>query len=183
MKRSSTRTVILAALLAAFTTVATMMIKFPTPTLGYIHLGDGLVLLCGVLLGPGMGAAAAGIGSMLADLFSGYAAFAPATLIIKALTAFVGGWVFHHLHASAFRTPVRTTLGGIPAECVMVLGYYLYEAGMMVVGGSSFAAALSATAAGVPFNIVQGAVGVILSVVLLPVLARASGELDARIRA
>ena len=38
MKRSSTRTVILAALLAAFTTVATMMIKFPTPTLGYICL-------------------------------------------------------------------------------------------------------------------------------------------------
>ena len=91
--------------------------------------------------------------------------------------------MFHHLHASTFRTPVRTILGGIPAECVMVLGYYLYEAGMMVVGGSSFAAALSATAAGVPFNIVQGAVGVILSVVLLPVLARASGELDARIRA
>ena len=174
---------ILAALLAAFTTVATMMIKFPTPTLGYIHLGDGLVLLCGVLLGPGMGAAAAGIGSMLGRPVSGYAAFAPATLIIKALTAFVGGWVFHRLHASAFRTPVRTILGGIPAECVMGTRLLLYEAGMMVVGGSSFAAALSATAAGVPFNIVQGAVGVILSVVLLPVLARASGELDARIRA
>lgn len=183
MKQHSIRTVVLAALLAAFTTVATMIIKFPTPTLGYIHLGDGLVLLCGVLLGPGLGAAAAGIGSMLADVFSGYLSYAPATLVIKALTACVGGLVFHRLHASAFRTPVRTILAGIPAECVMVLGYYLYEAGMMAVSGSALPAALAATAAGVPFNIVQGAAGVIVSVLLLPVLARASGELDARIRA
>ncbi len=183
MKQGQTRTVILAALLAAFTTVATMIIKIPTPTMGYIHLGDGLVLLCGILLGPGVGAAAAGIGSMFADVFSGYMSYAPATLIIKALTAFVGGLVFHKLRASAFPTPVRTILAGIPAECVMVLGYYLYEAGMMVVGGSTVAAALSATAVGVPFNIVQGAAGVIVSVVLLPVLSKASGELDARIRA
>ena len=91
MKQGQTRTVILAALLAAFTTVATMIIKIPTPTMGYIHLGDGLVLLCGILLGPGVGAAAAGIGSMFADVFSGYMSYAPATLIIKALTAFVGG--------------------------------------------------------------------------------------------
>ena len=69
MKQGQTRTVILAALLAAFTTVATMIIKIPTPTMGYIHLGDGLVLLCGILLGPGVGAAAAGIGSMFADVF------------------------------------------------------------------------------------------------------------------
>ncbi len=181
MKRNQTRTVILAALLAAFTTVATMIIKIPTPTLGYIHLGDGLVLLCGILLGPGLGAAAAGIGSMLADLFSGYAAYAPATFVIKALTAFAGGWVFHKLHT--LRTPVRTVLAGIPAECVMVLGYYLYEAGMLAIGGSSFAAALAATVVGIPFNLVQGVAGVIVSLVLLPVLARASGELDARIRA
>ena len=71
MKSKKTRTIILAALLAALTTVATMIIRIPTPTLGYIHLGDGLVLLCGILLGPGLGAVAAGIGSMLADLFGG----------------------------------------------------------------------------------------------------------------
>ncbi len=39
-------------LLAAFTCIATMIIKIPTPTFGYIHLGDGLVLLCGIILGP-----------------------------------------------------------------------------------------------------------------------------------
>ncbi len=171
----------LAALLAAFTTVATMMIRIPTPTMGYIHLGDGLVLLCGILAGPGIGAIAAGIGSMLADVFSGYMAWAPATFIIKAATAFIGGMIFHKLHTVP--VPVRTVLAGIPAEAVMVLGYYAYEVGLAMAGGSALQAAAIATAAGVPFNIVQGAAGLIVSVVLLPVLSKASRELDHRIQA
>ena len=86
-----TKKLVIAALMAAFTCVATMIIKFQTPTFGYIHLGDGLVLLCGIVLGPVTGGLAAGIGSMFADIFSGYITWAPATLIIKALTAFVAG--------------------------------------------------------------------------------------------
>lgn len=53
MKNASLRKIIFAALMAALTTVATMIIRIPTPTQGYIHLGDGMVLLCGALLGPG----------------------------------------------------------------------------------------------------------------------------------
>ena len=45
MTENKTRTIILTALLAALTTVATMVIRIPTPTLGYIHLGDGMVLI------------------------------------------------------------------------------------------------------------------------------------------
>lgn len=71
MANLKTRRMVMAALLAALTTAATMVIRIPTPTLGYIHLGDGMVLICGILLGPGLGAVAAGIGSMLADLFGG----------------------------------------------------------------------------------------------------------------
>ena len=83
MTENKTRTIILTALLAALTTVATMVIRIPTPTLGYIHLGDGMVLICGILLGPWLGAVAAGIGSMLADLFAGAVAYMPGTLVIK----------------------------------------------------------------------------------------------------
>ena len=73
----------LAALLAALTAVATMIIRIPTPTQGYIHLGDGMVLICGILLGPGLGALAAGIGSMMADLIGGYMAWVPGTFAIR----------------------------------------------------------------------------------------------------
>ena len=180
MTEKKTRTIILTALLAALTTVATMVIRIPTPTLGYIHLGDGMVLICGILLGPGLGAAAAGIGSMLADLFAGAVAYMPGTLVIKALTALVGGWVYHRLagHAS-LRTPVRVALAGIPAELVMVAGYFVYEAGMQIVAGSAVGAAAAAMLAGVPFNIVQGLAGIIVGAVLLPVLSHASAEMDA----
>ena len=182
MKTNYTKRIVQAALLAALTTVATMVIRIPTPTLGYIHLGDGMVLLCGILLGPGVGAAAAGVGSMLADLFSGYMAWVPGTLAIKAATAFIGGLLYHRVMRRAGYTPVRTALAGIPAELLMVFGYFVYEIGLSVVSGSGFAAAATASAAGIPFNLVQGAAGVILSAVLLPVLSHASGDMEKRIR-
>ena len=87
MTGKNIRKLVLAALLAALTAVATMIIRIPTPTQGYIHLGDGMVLICGILLGPGLGALAAGIGSMMADLIGGYMAWVPGTFAIKALTA------------------------------------------------------------------------------------------------
>ena len=84
MTGKNIRKIVLAALLAALTAVATMIIRIPTPTQGYIHLGDGMVLICGILLGPGLGALAAGIGSMMADLIGGYMAWVPGTFAIKA---------------------------------------------------------------------------------------------------
>ena len=83
MTGKNIRKLVLAALLAALTAVATMIIRIPTPTQGYIHLGDGMVLICGILLGPGLGALAAGIGSMMADLIGGYMAWVPGTFAIK----------------------------------------------------------------------------------------------------
>lgn len=184
MANGKTKTIITAALLAALTTVATMIIKIPTPTQGYIHLGDGMVLLCGILLGPGLGAIAAGVGSMLADLFGGYMAWVPGTFAIKALTALAGGWLYHHMAGrDKLHVPVRVALSGIPAEVIMVAGYYGYELGLQTLAGSSVQAAGMAVLAGVPFNVVQGLAGVIVCAVLLPVLARASGEMGARIRA
>ena len=65
MTNQNIKKLVTAALLAAMTCVATMIIKIPTPTFGYIHPGDGFVLLCGVVLGPLPGALAAGIGNFL----------------------------------------------------------------------------------------------------------------------
>lgn len=167
------------ALLAAMTCIATMIIKFPTPTLGYIHIGDCFVLLCGVILGPWTGALSAGIGSMFADIFAGYLSYAPATLIIKALTAMVAGLLFRFVKKTIHSKTSRYAaiiIGGIIGEAVMVIGYFLYEAGVAAFGSGGFssaalAAGITASAAGIPFNIVQGVVGIILSVILLPILS------------
>lgn len=175
----NTKKMVIAALMAALTCIATMIIKFPTPTMGYIHLGDGFVLMCGVLLGPWAGALAAGVGSMFADIFSGYASWAIATLLIKALTAMIAGLIFHGFRKN-LRRPVAPYIGiiagGIVGEAVMVLGYFLFEAGLAAADGSFSAAALAAGAAasavGIPFNIVQGTVGIAVSTLLMPVLLR-----------
>ena len=83
MSREYLKKLIMAALFAALACVATMIIKVPTPgTEGYINLGDAIVILCGVILGPVWGFLAAGIGSCLADLIGGYFVYVPITFVI-----------------------------------------------------------------------------------------------------
>ncbi|MBR6616808.1 MAG: ECF transporter S component, partial [Oscillospiraceae bacterium] len=88
MKHQNIQKLVFSALLASLTCVCTMVIQIPGLTTGgYINLGDSIVLLCAWYAGGFYGAAAAGIGSMMADIFSGYAVYAPATFVIKALMA------------------------------------------------------------------------------------------------
>jgi len=182
MTNKKITTLILTALLTALTTVATMAIRIPTPTLGYIHLGDGLVLLCGILLNPALGAVAAGIGSMLADLFGGYMVWVPGTFAIKALTALVGGFLYRHMiYRDKIGSSVRVALCGLPAEAIMVLGYFGYKVGIEVVAGSGFAAAAITSAASIPFNIVQGLAGIVVAALLLPILSHTNAEMRERI--
>ena len=89
-KNMKTKKLIFAALFAALTCVATMIIKVPTPTMGYIHPGDSIVLLSGFLLGPLYGGLAAGIGSMFSDLFGGYFSYAP--LSSRCLPLYLPAW-------------------------------------------------------------------------------------------
>ncbi|MFB9640647.1 ECF transporter S component, partial [Streptomyces spiralis] len=79
MSDKKIRKLVVSALMAALTYVATMVIQIPSPMNGYVNLGDCFVLLSGWLLGPWWGGAAAGIGSMLTDLFAGYTSYAPGT--------------------------------------------------------------------------------------------------------
>ena len=59
----SLKKLVMAALFAALSCVATYIIKIPTPgTGGYIHPGDAIVILSGVFLGPVYGLFAGGIG-------------------------------------------------------------------------------------------------------------------------
>lgn len=75
-------------MLTAMVCVATMLIRIPT-MVGYTNLGDGFILLSAFLFGPSTAPSPGGIGSMLADIISGYAFYAPATLVIKGLIAVI----------------------------------------------------------------------------------------------
>ena len=64
MRDMKIRKMVLAALMAALTYVATMVVQIPSPMQGFVNLGDCFVLLSGWLLGPWYGFAAGGIGSI-----------------------------------------------------------------------------------------------------------------------
>lgn len=161
MKDAKTKKLVLAALLAALTFVSTTIIRIPAPTGGYVHPGDGLVLLCGWLLGPWWGGAAAGLGSMLVDLLGGYTAFVPGTLVIKFLMAVAAALSVRALG----RRTLGYVLGALLGECVMVAGYFGYEAAVLRLGLGA--------AAGVPANLVQGLAGLVIGLALLFLLRRA----------
>ena len=55
MSDKKVRKLVVSALMAALTYVATMVIRIPSPMDGYVNLGDCFVLLSGWLLGPWYG--------------------------------------------------------------------------------------------------------------------------------
>ncbi|HHY06015.1 MAG TPA: ECF transporter S component [Clostridia bacterium] len=162
MKKIKTKQLAITGLMAALTMMGTMIIQIPTPTKGYLHLGDSLVYLSGILLGPLVGALAAGIGSTLADVFSGYGIYAPATFIIKSLDALVVGYCYKAIASktnSLIKKTISFILGIILGGSIMVSGYLAYETFLY-----GFPAALLG---GVPLNITQAIGGGVLALPLM----------------
>jgi uncharacterized membrane protein len=134
-----------------------MIIKIPSPLQGYINLGDCIVLLSGWLLPPGYSFLAAGIGSALADVFSGYAVYAPITFAIKGLMAVVIYFCKKVLKDKIGNIPVLI-IGGITAEILMIAGYYVFE---------GFMYGFEASLVNIPPNAIQGVAGMLFSIALV----------------
>ena len=149
-----TKLLVMTALFAALGYVATRVLQVPSPSGGYLNLGDAVVLLGAYLLGPVYGAAAGAIGPALADLLSSYAIYVPGTLVIKALMALAAALLYKALAKKNWAFVVC----GAAAEAIMVVGYCLYDA---LLSGS-----LAAGAAGIPSNLVQAAFGLVVSTLL-----------------
>lgn len=158
----------MAALMAALACVATMIIKIPSPLKGYLNLGDCIVLTAGWLLSPTYGFLAAGLGSALADVFSGYVTYAPATFIIKGLMALIACYGFKLLNKKIGNLPSRI-ISGIVAEIVMILGYFVFE---------GFLYGFIPSAVNIPANGVQGIAGLIIGVILIKVFEKSKITLE-----
>lgn len=148
--------------MAAMVCVATMIIKIPSPMKGYLNIGDCIVLLCGWLLAPGYGFVAAGLGSALADIFSGYFTYAPATFLIKGSMALIAFACFKLMNKRIGKLPSQI-VGAVLAEIAMVLGYFVFE---------GFMYGFIPSAVNIPANAVQGAVGLILGIILVKAFER-----------
>ena len=158
---SNLKKIVITALFAALACVATMSVRIPTPgTNGYIHPGDAIVILSGVILGPVYGLVAGGIGSAMADLLGGYFVYVPITFAIKGLIAVLAGLIYKKLGKSSKSRYAAVVLGGITDIVLVAGGYFVCE--YFLYGASA--------SASIPANIIQGVGGLIIAVVLYPVL-------------
>lgn len=163
MKLEKTLKLTYTAMLTAMVCVATMLIRIPT-MVGYTNLGDGFILLSAFLFGPFYGAVAGGIGSMLADIISGYAFYAPATLVIKGLIAVIVALLWKAMSKRGGDKVWKKILASLVAEIWMAAGYWAFE--------TLFLGEAKAALASIPNNIAQGLVGVVLGMVLYYALSK-----------
>ena len=109
-----------AAMFTAMIFIMTRFIQVPVAT-GYVHLGDALIYVCALIVAPPWAFVAAALGGMLADLTSGWAVYAPATLIIKIAIAVPFVIVRNRSHRLL---NVLTALFTVLAGAVTVGGYF-----------------------------------------------------------
>lgn len=163
MTKTKTQKIVFTALLTALTCVTTMAVKIPTPLGGYANLGDAIVLLSAALLSPVYAIFAAGVGSALADLFSGYVLYAPATLVIKALMALIFLGIAKLFHGK--KRILAETVGAALAAVWMVTGYYIFE---------GFLYGFGASLINITANAMQGVIGALLGVILIHLVEKIS---------
>ena len=108
--------------------------------------------------------AAAGIGSMLADIISGYAFYAPGTLVIKALMALAAGAIYKAVSRRSDNFAAAHVPGALASELIMVFGYCAYS-GLLL--GSGWGALAS-----LPSNAAQGVLGMVGGLALAYALRR-----------
>lgn len=162
---STTFKVAAAAIFAALVAVATLLFVFPIgATSGYFNLGETLIYIPALVLGPLVGATA-GAGATFADILSGYAQYAPGTFTIKAIEGFLVGFLNQKLNLKIKNITVSATIAVVIGGFEMVAGYFLYETLVL-----SYPVALAAVE--VPFNIVQMLVGLIVAVPIMHAVIR-----------
>ena len=162
LNKINTKRLCMTALFAAICCAGTF-IAVPLP-IGYFNVGDLFVLCSGWALSLPVGAAAAASGSMLADILLGYASYAPATLIIKGAVALCAG-IFHKILCKRIRHAYPTYLiSAVLGECLMIGGYYLFEAYLLGFG--------SGAAASLPGNGMQALCAIVFAPALMTALMR-----------
>ena len=86
MKKNKILLLTTTALFTALVTVGTAVIQIPVGN-GYAHFGDSIIYLASCILPGPCAIFAASVGAAAADLATGFAIYAPATAVIKALNA------------------------------------------------------------------------------------------------
>lgn len=173
-KNDNTLIFVTTAMMTAMVMIATTFFKIPN-AMGYIHLGDGFVLLAAIILPKKYACFAGGVGAGLADIYGGYAVWAPWTLVIKIVMVLIVQLFFDFLMKRASNGKHIAKIAGIPfaelfayvlAVLWTVLGYYVAQG---FISGNWVA-----PIADVPGNVLQAAVGSVIAILVSVTLGKTS---------
>ena len=124
--KNSAVNLVLLAIMTALTAIMTLVIRIPYPgTGGYFNLGDTMVMLGGLLLGPVGGFFAGGVGSAIADII-GFPVFAPITLVVKGLEGMAVGYLGSRVRGYA-KVNKLDVIAVIVGAIIMLTGYFIAE--------------------------------------------------------
>ena len=151
MKKHNVKLICMSGIFSALVFVTTAYLQIPTYN-GYLHCGDGLIFIAACLLPMPYSIVVGALGALLADLLTGFAMWAPGSMIIKGLLA-----LLFTCKGSKILTK-RNLFMLLPAALVSAAGYYLYEALIT----DSFIASLS----GIPGSLVQAVASSIVYVAI-----------------
>ncbi len=140
MKSNKIRLMCIAGVFTALVYVITAYLHIPTNN-GYIHIGDGFIYLAASLLPLPYAMLVGAGGALLADCLTGFAIWAPGSVVIKAVTA-----LFFSAKSKKIIS-ARNLLALLPATVICAGGYYLYES--LIYG--NFISPL----AGIPASLIQ----------------------------
>ena len=164
-----TNATVLTAMMMCIIMVAIFVLRIPVPfTQGYVNLSDGIIFIAIALLDKKHSVAAASLGCMMGDVLGGFAMWAPWTFCIKGLMALITVLIIEAFAEKCKSAKTKLAVQIIAMVCgglFMVFGYFIAE-GIMY--GSWAVAAL-----GVPWNIGQFTVGIILALVITAALKKA----------
>ena len=141
----------IAGIFSALVFVITAYLHIPTYN-GYVHCGDGLIFIAACILPMPYSIVVGVLGAMLADLLTGFAIWAPGSMIIKGLLALLFTCKSNKIITK------RNLIMLLPAALISAAGYYLYE--VLITG--SFIVSLS----GIPGSLVQAVASSIVYVVI-----------------
>ena len=149
--KSKIKLITVTGIFTAIVYLLTAYLHIPSHT-GYTHIGDGVIYLSACLLPLPYAAFVGGMGALLADCLSGFAVWAPASVIIKVAAVFF----FTSRKEKIINT--RNVLALIPASLICIGGYYLYDA--LIVG--NFVSALAGIAGYITQSVLSSAFFIVL---------------------
>lgn len=151
MKKNQIKMMCITGIFTALVFVVTAYLHIPTYN-GYVHVGDGLIFLSACFLPMPYSVFVGAIGAMLADLLTGFAVWAPGSMVIKALVA-----MLFTCKGKRIISP-RNVLMLIPGAVISIVGYYFYE--VLITGN------VVASLSGIPGSLVQAVASSIVFVVI-----------------